>query len=68
MPPLEAIYGAKVAFFSIDTARRKTRFVVRRGRIGCPVGLERENFNEEGRRGSRFLCLFWKEVNCALDS
>ena len=33
---------------SARTARRKTRFVVRRGRMGVPVGEERANFNGRG--------------------
>jgi hypothetical protein len=32
------------------TARRKTRFVVRRGRIGFPSGEVRENFMGRGAK------------------
>jgi hypothetical protein len=35
---------------SARTARRKTRFVVRRGRMGVPEGVERENFKGEGAK------------------
>jgi hypothetical protein len=35
---------------SARTARRKTRFVVRRGRMGVPVGEERENFRGVGAK------------------
>ena len=33
---------------SANTARRKTRFVVSRGRMGVPVGEVRVNFNGAG--------------------
>jgi hypothetical protein len=35
---------------SAMTARRKTRFVVRRGRMGVPVGEERENLRARGAK------------------
>lgn len=35
---------------SVRTARRNTRFVVRRGRIGVPVGDVRENFKGAGAK------------------
>jgi hypothetical protein len=35
---------------SAMTARRKTRLVVRRGRIGVPSGEERLNFNALGAK------------------
>jgi hypothetical protein len=35
---------------SAMTARRKTRFVVSRGRRGVPVGEERENFRGRGAK------------------
>lgn len=38
---------------SARTARRKTRFVVRRGRMGVPSGVERENFRGRGAKRER---------------
>lgn len=35
---------------SAMTARRKTRFVVRRGRMGDPEGEQRENFKGLGAK------------------
>jgi hypothetical protein len=35
---------------SARTARRKTRLVVRRGRMGAPSGEERENFRGVGAK------------------
>lgn len=38
---------------SARTARRKTRFVVSRGRIGVPSGFDRENFSCGGAKMER---------------
>ena len=38
---------------SARTARRKTRFVVRRGRTGVPSGVERENLSWGGAKRER---------------
>lgn len=38
---------------SAMTARRKTRFVVRRGRIGVSSGVERVNFSGRGAKRER---------------
>lgn len=38
---------------SAMTARRKTRFVVRRGRMGVPSRVERENFRGRGAKRER---------------
>jgi hypothetical protein len=35
---------------SATTARRKTRFVVRRGRMGVPAAEDRENFKGRGAK------------------
>lgn len=55
---------------SVKTARRNTRFVVRRGRIGVPVGDVRENFKGAGAKREMVpvpvLFVFFRQLSILL--